>query len=482
IDWAFWGYAVPAAVLILLTLIALGRLALLKARASVLLDPHWLCALAQAQSRMGFKNGTALLTSDELSSPISWGLMRPVILLNTDATLARAEAEAIVAHELAHVARLDWAKLVLARVTVALFWFNPLVWLLSREAHQLREEAADDAVLGADIEDTDYANLLVGIARHECRGLLLGAHGVAPARNSLARRVKRVLNAATERAPGGWRWGSAAAFVAAGMTVPVAALQFVSPTMATAAAQGRFVAAAPAQDPISAIVSKATAQIPMVSETLSGAVTGAVGGAVTAAAHPHMTAEELRDLEEDIRADVVRERATGWTGIGPEPGTPPIPPRPPSTHSVRAIDNAIAMKAVGATPDYLRAIRRAAPHLRLDAGDAIALKAVGVTPEYVRDLGRSGYNDLNAGEIASARALGIDGAYIRGMTAAGFGRLPMDKLVQMKAVGVTPSYAAQFRRGGRDLPSADKIVELRAVGLDPDDVDLVIELDDDDGP
>ena len=128
----------------------------------MLVEPHWLAALAHAQRRMGFKSGTALLTSNELRSPISWGLIRPVILLNNEAAEAHGEAEAIIAHELAHVARLDWVKLLLSRVTVALFWFNPLVWLLAREAHQLREEAADDAVLASDIEDTDYARLLVG--------------------------------------------------------------------------------------------------------------------------------------------------------------------------------------------------------------------------------------------------------------------------------------------------------------------------------
>ena len=52
---------------------------------------------------------------------------------------------------------MDWIKLLLARVATALFWFNPLVWVLAREAHQLREETADDAVLAADISDTDYA-------------------------------------------------------------------------------------------------------------------------------------------------------------------------------------------------------------------------------------------------------------------------------------------------------------------------------------
>ena len=78
-------YAVPAAILLVITLLALARLIALRARADVLVDGHWLSALARAQRRMGFKHGTALLTSNELSSPISWGLMRPVIVLNNRA-------------------------------------------------------------------------------------------------------------------------------------------------------------------------------------------------------------------------------------------------------------------------------------------------------------------------------------------------------------------------------------------------------------
>ena len=89
-----------------------------------------------------------------------------VLDLGTDSeALASDQAEAIIAHELAHVIQLDWAKLMLARVATAVFWFNPLAWVLAREAHQLREEAADDAVLAANIVGTDYAQLLVGIAK-----------------------------------------------------------------------------------------------------------------------------------------------------------------------------------------------------------------------------------------------------------------------------------------------------------------------------
>src|SRR6185503_1020539 len=217
-------YAVPAAILLFITFLALARLVALQARADVLVDGHWLSALARAQRRMGFKHGTALLTSNELASPISWGLMRPVILLNTRAVEAASEAEAIIAHELAHVARMDWAKLLLARIATALFWFNPFVWLLAREAHQLREEAADDAVLAADIADTDYAQLLVGVARHECPGLLLGAHGVAPSKTSLARRVARVLDGKSVRGPVARGFAVGVFFGALVIAAPLAAL------------------------------------------------------------------------------------------------------------------------------------------------------------------------------------------------------------------------------------------------------------------
>lgn len=228
LDLAVLACALPAIVLLAITFLALARLFALRARANVLVEPTWLTALAHAQRRMGFKHGTALLTSNELPSPISWGLMRPVILLNEEALSARGEAEAIIAHELAHVARLDWVKLLLARATSALYWFNPLVWILAREAHQLREEAADDAVLAADIVDTDYAQLLVGIARHECKGLLLGAHGVAPARNSLARRVSRVLDAGSARGPVAKGFAAGVGFGAIAFAAPLAAVSFTS--------------------------------------------------------------------------------------------------------------------------------------------------------------------------------------------------------------------------------------------------------------
>jgi beta-lactamase regulating signal transducer with metallopeptidase domain len=235
-DWLFVAYAVPAVFLVARTLLAVLRLVLLTVRARPVTDVHWLEALTEARRRTGSSKRPALLASREIASPISWGVLRPKILLNVDAVAASADADAIVAHELAHVARADWAKLVLARVTVALLWFNPLVWLLARAAHQLREETADDAVLAAEVEDTAYASLLVSSARVQNDRLLLGALGVAPARNSLTRRVRRVLNRGLNRSSGGARWAAAMAVGAAALTVPLIALQFTDSALASSIA------------------------------------------------------------------------------------------------------------------------------------------------------------------------------------------------------------------------------------------------------
>ena len=234
--WLLLVYAVVALFLVARTLMALLRLVLFTARACAVTDNHWRQALARSRQRTGFTKSTALLASREIASPVSWGVLQPKILINTDAVAARADADAIVAHELAHLARADWAKLVLARVAVALFWFNPFAWLLAREAHQLREEAADDAVLAADVEDTAYASLLVGAARLQRNSRLLGAHGVAPTRKSLTQRVRRVLDRGLNRSSGGTRWAAAMAVGAAGLTVPLMTLQLADPALASSAA------------------------------------------------------------------------------------------------------------------------------------------------------------------------------------------------------------------------------------------------------
>lgn len=227
IDLAWTIYIIPVLALLLVALLAVARLHRLRRRATVLVEPAWLSALARAQRRIGMKHGTALLGSGEVGSPVSWGVVRPVIMLGEDAAANPAAAEPIIAHELAHVAHLDWAKLLLGRVAIAVLWFNPLVWLLVRHCHQLREEAADDAVLASGVAEDEYAALLLGAARGDRCPKLLAANGVAPGRGSLHRRIARVLDADAPRRRAAVSWSAACVLGAVLLATPLAATAFV---------------------------------------------------------------------------------------------------------------------------------------------------------------------------------------------------------------------------------------------------------------
>jgi len=402
--WERYAYALPVLALLLLTAVALLRLVRLRAGAEVLVDPVWLSALAHAQRRMGMKSGTALLVSDALPSPISWGLARPTILLSADALAATDEAEAIIAHELAHVSALDWAKLMLARVATAIHWFNPLAWRLAREAHQLREEAADDAVLAANIDAPDYAQLLVRVARHESKGLLLGAHGVAPGKGSLKRRVGRVLDATLPRgrAQGSWIAGFGAGMLV--MAAPLAALTVGATERHAAADTARHDAEARTNPAVAATTATAPARI-----------ASAAAPAPTASPAPAATPQ-------DHRAD-----------------------RNDQQH--RELDAIIGAKAVGVTPDYIERLRRAAPQLGIGLDDATGARALGLTPEYVQAMMATGLRIRSFDDIMGARAVGVNPGYIRSIVSAGY-RGDLDDYIALAGMKVTADDVRRLKRSG----------------------------------
>jgi len=355
------AYGLPAGLMLLVTLVAILRLFALRGRANVIVQPGWLTALAHAQRRMGFKHGTALLVSEELTSPVSWGIIRPVILLSEDALESPAVAEAIIAHELAHVARLDWLNLLLARIATALFWFNPLVWMLARAGHQLREEAADDAVLRADVPNTDYAALLVGCARHEGSGMLLAANGVVPGKGSLSIRVRRILDQGAPRTPARLAWAGSCAAAAFVVAAPLAAFTPVAP-------QAPAAPAAPL-----AIVAPGAPVAP------------GQPSAPQAAPKPVIAAVAPTPLSAPATAVSPVAPAAPAASV-PVPGTPPI-----------------AVAAAGMTRvdvGYAAAVAQANPSLnRLTADQLVALRVHGVTEQRLREYASLGYSRLDYEDV-----------------------------------------------------------------------------------
>ncbi|MFN3389514.1 MAG: M56 family metallopeptidase, partial [Allosphingosinicella sp.] len=207
-------------------------------------SPAWTAAFQRAVAGRALKREVRLLVSDDVPSPMSWGRVRPIILIDPASHARGEDAEAILAHEMAHVRRGDWPALMLSRLAVALFWFNPLVWMLERALIQQAEEAADlQAVNG--LEPTLYAKSLIACIR--CSGLhAVPANGMARA-DGLSRRVHAVLDARLRSMPTGGVLTVAAMLAAVLISAPLSALKLV-PARAEAPAEP-FAPAVPAALP-----------------------------------------------------------------------------------------------------------------------------------------------------------------------------------------------------------------------------------------
>lgn len=131
-----------------------------------------------------------LLHSDQIAGPLTWGLLRPVVVLPAAASQwSPAHRAAALAHEQAHITRRDWAVHLAVWCLSALFWFHPLAWLARRELAREAEHAADDAVLAQGVRPSDYASLLLSLAGPRVPQAALGA-----ASSLVGTRVRAVLD------------------------------------------------------------------------------------------------------------------------------------------------------------------------------------------------------------------------------------------------------------------------------------------------
>ena len=201
-----WGTV--AGLMIMHMLAAVLRLQRLASVAALVTAPAWCASLARLRARDGVKRQVTLLVSDRVRSPLSWGLRRCVIVIDP-VSLRTASPDAVLAHELAHIARHDWPVMLFARALVALYWWHPLMHLLQRTlAHDI-ECAADDAVLASGILASEYAQTLVSVSRHAfAPGAATGLAGRGAA---LVARIGGLLEARRARGPvsaGQWLAGS----------------------------------------------------------------------------------------------------------------------------------------------------------------------------------------------------------------------------------------------------------------------------------
>jgi beta-lactamase regulating signal transducer with metallopeptidase domain len=219
-------------------------------------DGNWLSLAQKLSATLQIDRPLTLLRGHKLGVPVTWGIVYPVVLLPEDADAWPEERRRFVlVHEMAHVKRLDALTQLAGQFALALFWFNPLVWVANRRMQMEREHACDDYVLRHGTQASTYAEELLAMVRslgsssHESAQPAFAALAMAR-RSEFEGRMLSILDPVLDRHPLSKGRTVVSAAAALLLVVPIAALHPYR--RAEAAPMPAPVAAAPVQPKVAA--------------------------------------------------------------------------------------------------------------------------------------------------------------------------------------------------------------------------------------
>jgi TonB family protein len=207
-------------VVVLRLIAGLARLAWMSRQATAQLHESWLrCVKELCDSYEISREVRMLQCCNPVAMPLTWGFLRPVVLLPESARAWPASrVRMVLSHELSHVARHDWMLQIAAELARGFYWFHPLSWMAARNLRQESERACDDSVLNGGIEASEYAGQLLDLART----LENPSRDARP--SCLERRFIAMLNPSIDRRGLPRRAGMLSAVAALCLLLPLAAL------------------------------------------------------------------------------------------------------------------------------------------------------------------------------------------------------------------------------------------------------------------
>jgi TonB family protein len=159
-------------------------------------DPAVVSTAGALARRMGVSRAVRVLVSTMADVPGVVGWLRPVILAPVSALagLTPEQLETVLAHEIAHIRRHDYAINLFQVLVETLLFYHPAVWWVSTQVRKERELCCDDMVVETCGDALCDARALTTLERMRgaATGLALGSTDGA-----LSLRVKRLVSEAS---------------------------------------------------------------------------------------------------------------------------------------------------------------------------------------------------------------------------------------------------------------------------------------------
>lgn len=134
----------------------------------------------------------SIRVSDRISSPLTYGVFRPVILMPKKTNWNDTDVmKYVLTHEYVHIKRLDSLFKLMLTVSLCVHWFNPFVWLMYFIANRDIELSCDEKVVRMlDSERSSYAMALIQMEEQKTSSYPLSS---SFSRNALKERIIAIM-------------------------------------------------------------------------------------------------------------------------------------------------------------------------------------------------------------------------------------------------------------------------------------------------
>ena len=207
-DWLFINSDIIVLVWCLVALILMSRiiagwmgLNILKRNLNFNVDPQLIDSFEEIIEKLGIKRTVRLAYSTVATIPLIIGHVKPIVLLPiaTVNHLSTEEVESILTHELAHILHYDFIKNLIVIIGESLFFYHPMIWLVSNEIKEQRENLCDDTVVRIFPNRLKYAKTLVKLGDIYAEQNTQLSLALFNNKFKLMKRVKRILNIQNDR-------------------------------------------------------------------------------------------------------------------------------------------------------------------------------------------------------------------------------------------------------------------------------------------
>lgn len=147
--------------------------------------------VSQKAMAFGIKRNVEIWLSEHVSSPLTYGFLKPVILfpLALCNQLSMAQAEALIVHELTHIRTRDYLYNWMLVIAESIYFFNPFVKIIANNIRLEREKNCDVQVIDFSYSSLLYAEALLQVAHNSSNHVRMSIPAVRN-KNELLNRIQ----------------------------------------------------------------------------------------------------------------------------------------------------------------------------------------------------------------------------------------------------------------------------------------------------